>query len=478
MGQAITAERSHLGPGTLARRGDSPRSLCETALHQLHTGQGQPSTLVDAALRADPACLAAHCLRAAWLVMSCRLDRLGELAQTLDAARRVGRLADERERRHLAAAAAWLDKDLKRALRLYGEIAADHPHDTLALRVAHFGDLQWGRTQALRDRTAAVLPHWHEGIDGYEQVLAMYAFGLAENGEHERAVAVGRRALRLDREAAGAVHAVAHALENQGRAEEGLRWLRCTAGDWTHSDGYAPRLWWHMALCQLDLDEPAAALQIYDRALRRGLCAASSVLVDASALLWRLQLRGIDVAARWHELAEAWAAQCAASLRPFNDTHAMLAFVADSRRDEAAALVERLRAGAACTHDLDPIVQDAALPVCEALQAFGARDYHRAAAILDGVRHLAQRCGGSLAQCDLLHLTLLESALRSGQRAMARALAEERIAARPHSRYNRQLLQRVAGLGRGRLRHRRIGFSAPVAAARAARPPAVGLQPA
>ncbi len=366
MSPASIAERPHFGPGTLTHGGASPRSLCDTALHQLHTGRGQPSTLVDAALRADPACLAAHYLCTALLVMSCRLDSLDELAHALDAARSVGHLADERERRHLEAAGAWLDRDLKRALHLYGEIAADHPHDTLALRVAHFGDLQWGRTQALRDRIAAVLPHWHEGIDGFAQVLAMYAFGLAENGEHESAMATGRRALRLDREAAGAVHAVAHALENQGRAEEGLRWLRSTAGDWTRSDGYAPDLWWHSALCHLDLDEPVAALRIYDRELRGGLRAGSPVLVDASALLWRLQLRGIDVAARWHELAEAWAGQCAGSLRPFNDTHAMLAFVADSRHDEAAALIERLRAGAACTHDLDPIVQNAALPVCGA----------------------------------------------------------------------------------------------------------------
>jgi hypothetical protein len=179
---------------------------------------------------------------------------------------------------------------------LYGEIAADYPHDTLALRVAHFGDLQWGRTLALRDRITALLPHWHEGLDNYAQVLAMHAFGLAENGEHERAMATGRHALRLDRESAGAVHAVAHALENQGRAEEGQRWLRSTAGDWTRSAGYAPHLWWHMALFHLDLDDPATALRIYERELHSDLWSESPALVDASALLWRLQLRGIDVA--------------------------------------------------------------------------------------------------------------------------------------------------------------------------------------
>ena len=31
-------------------------------------------------------------------------------------------------------------------------------------------------------------------------------------------------------------------------------------------------------------------------------------MIDASAMLWRLQLRGIDVGTRWAALADRWAA--------------------------------------------------------------------------------------------------------------------------------------------------------------------------
>ena len=62
---------------------------------------------------------------------------------------------------------------------------------------------------------------------------------------------------------------------------------------------------------------------------------------------------------------------------------------------------------------------------------------------LHDLRHLAKRCGGSQAQCDLLHLTLLESALRSGHTPMARSLVAERIASRPHSVFNQWVLAHV-----------------------------------
>jgi tetratricopeptide (TPR) repeat protein len=429
-----------------ARRAEHVRrDAYGTALAMLHTGQGAPMVTMEQALRADPGFVSGHCLRAALLVMTCRDDARLELGRSLDAAQVYIHRADERERRHLEAASAWLEYDLKRALQLYGEIVADYPHDTLALRVAHFGDLQWSRTERLRDRVAAVLPHWHDGMEGYTHVLGMYAFGLAEAGDYELAERVGRRALELDRDNAGAIHAVAHVLEMQGRVEEGIAWLHATAPNWTRSAGYAPHLWWHLALFHLDLSNTNAALRIHDRQLHVGAKPASSALVDASALLWRLQLRGVDVAARWRPVADGWAQRQVDGLRPFNDTHAMLAFVAAERRTSAEGLIDALRTSAARTPDLHEIIHGAALPVCTALVAFGERDYETATATLHDLRYLAKRCGGSQAQCDLVHLTLLESALRCGHTPMARSLVAERIESRPHSIFNRHLLARVGG---------------------------------
>jgi hypothetical protein len=59
------------------------------------------------------------------------------------------------------------------------------------------------------------------------------------------------------------------------------------------------------------------------------------------------------------------------------------------------------------------------------------------------VRHIAHRCGGSLAQCDLIHLTFTEAALRARKARLARALVAERAAQKPASLLNRLLRQRL-----------------------------------
>jgi hypothetical protein len=59
------------------------------------------------------------------------------------------------------------------------------------------------------------------------------------------------------------------------------------------------------------------------------------------------------------------------------------------------------------------------------------------------VRARAERCGGSVAQCDVIHLTLLEAALRGRRARLAQALAAERTARKPGSRLDRWLFARA-----------------------------------
>lgn len=433
----------HLETRPLAAPVGQPRKVLADLLTMLHNGQGDPLAGTQHLLDSHPGFVAAHCLHAAMLVMAGSEEALPALARTLQIAEALpSGNATERDRRHLAAARAWLERDLKEALHRYGEIATDDPLDALALRVAHFGDLQWGRTTQLRDRIAAALPHWNDRMPGYAHVLAMYAFGLAENADHDGAMAAGRHTLRLDRLQAGAVHAVAHALDMQGKSREGIAWLKEQASAWTGSASYATHLRWHQALCHLDLDDVDAALRILDAAALSSPGAGVPALVDASALLWRLQLRGIDVGDRWQRVANAWVVTPRRGLRPFNDTHAILAYVGAGQLENARGLIQALQASAERTHDLQGLIAHAALPVCEAVMRFGTGDYPAAVDFMLQHRHLSQHCGGSRAQCDLVHQTLLEASMRAGQWPLARSLVEERMAARPHSEMNRRLMAR------------------------------------
>ena len=172
----------------------------------------------------------------------------------------------------------------------------DFPRDIIALVVAHAFDFRLGLRRMLRDRIAQVLPEWHSEMPGYASVLAMYAFGLEENGQYHRAEKVARRALELDPRHPAAMHVIAHVMEMQGRTREGLEFLATTESAWMDTS-FSVHLSWHRALFHLDQDDAQSALAVYDAQIARA--HAISELADASALLWRLQLRNVRVDDRW-----------------------------------------------------------------------------------------------------------------------------------------------------------------------------------
>jgi hypothetical protein len=417
----------------------------EAALACLHASRGDALERIDAALARDPGFAAGHCLRAAALVMASEAPHAPALADAIVAIERLGDRANDRERRHAAAARAWLEGDARLAAERYGELVIDYPRDSLALQVAHTLDFRLSQREMLRDRAAQVLPHWDESVPGYGFVLGLYAFGLEETGDYARAEAVARHSLQVDPANASAIHVIAHVMEMQGRTRQGIEWLESTRATWAGNAGFAIHTAWHLALFRLDLDETEAALALYDRRLAPTATSPIATLVDATALLWRLEIRGLDVRARWRTLADCWSRKALAGRRAFNLVHAVIAFSAAGRLAAARQVAELLRndTGTRSVNSAEDLTL--ALPLTEALLAFGCGDYARAVERISVVRAIAHRCGGSLAQCDLIHLTFVEAALRSRRGRLAEALAAERTARKPQSPLNQWLFARAAG---------------------------------
>jgi tetratricopeptide (TPR) repeat protein len=415
----------------------------EFALDLLLTHRGNPSVVVERMVVEHPRSVFGHCLRAAIIVRADDRTAAATLAESVAAIEAACHDVADPARRHAAAARAWLEGDPGLAAERYGAIVIDWPRDTLALLVAHALDFRLGRRRMMRDRIAQLLPEWGAATRGYPSVLAMYAFALEENGQYRRAEKVARCALTLDPGHPGAIHVVAHVMEMQGRAREGLAFLAATEWAWIEGTGFSVHLAWHRALFHLDAGDPKSALATYDTQIANASASDMAALADASALLWRLQLREVELGRRWEVLADRWEMQRLAGVGPFYIEHAMMAFAAAGRAAPAARLVEALphidgNAGS------PSLPEDAlALPFCEALLAFARGDYGESVERLTRVRHIAHRCGGSLAQCDLIHLTFTESALRARRAHLARALVAERTAQRPASRLNRLLRQRL-----------------------------------
>jgi tetratricopeptide (TPR) repeat protein len=428
---------------------------CERALEMMLTQRGDASAEVERLLAADPGCVLGHRLRAALIVRADDAARRSTLAASIAAIEAACTDSNDPARRHAAAARAWLDGDPAGAAALYGAILAAWPQDALALAVAHALDLHLGRRRRMRDRIARVLPRWTAEAPGYASVLAMYAFALEENRQYRRAETMARRALALDPGHPGAVHVLAHVMEMQGRVHDGLAFLAAAEPSWAEDTGLSVHLAWNRALFHLDANDPKAALAIYDAAIATADEADLSALADGSALLWRLQLQGVDVGERWRAQAERWALHDLAGARVFYVVHAIMAFAAVGRTATAMRLAEALPS-ADLGRASSRIPQDAlASPLSEALLAFVRGDYGACVEWLARVRRIADRCGGSLAQCDLIHLTFTEAALRARRARLARALVAERTARKPASRLNRWLRRRLgarAGGDRGQAR--------------------------
>jgi len=417
-------------------------ALYDLAVASLVGQRADAAARMAAALGRDPLLASAYCLRVAMLVLAGNAAARRPLAATLRVLDGLA-TANERERRHAAAARVWLDGNPALALERYAAIVVDYPRDSVALQVAHSLDFRLGHREMLRDRIAEVLPHWDESVPGYGYVLGLHAFGLEENGDYARAESAARESLRLEPDNAGAIHVVAHVMEMQGRSSEGVQWLEAMRPVWAANAGFSTHLAWHLALFHIDLDAIPQALAIYVDTIAPRAPGTTAALIDATALLWRLELRGSHVRTLWRGLATQWSRASLSGERAFTIVHALLAFAAAGVEHHASRVAKLLRNDRA-TREANT-AQDLALaiPLAEGLHAYGRGDYATAVDRITAMRAVAYRCGGSIAQCDLIHLTLVEAALRAHRTRLALALAAERAARKPNSPLNRWLCARA-----------------------------------
>lgn len=405
--------------------GATPSALAayERALAAFLSWRSGAEAPLAQAIGEAPGFVMAHALAAYLLIGSRDPQRVRAAAPRLAAAAALR--SDDHERLHLAAIERVLADDYAGALAALDAALRERPRDVLALAMASALDYLGGESARLRERVERVLPAWPSDLPGYRSVRVMHAFGLVECGEVERGEDAALAALAIDGTDARAHHAMAHVFETTDRCADGVRWLNRHAQAWGSATVVATHCWWHLALFHLAHGEHDAALALYDRRVRAGGSGEVADLIDASALLWRLRLHGVDGAARWGELATAWAARVDDAYCSFSDLHAMIAFV--GARDDANAqrLLQRLARSQRQPTRHGESTRLLGLAACHALLAFGRGDHALAITLLASLPARVHRLGGSHAQRDVLHLTLLH-AVQAIRRPARRARAMPR----------------------------------------------------
>ena len=390
----------------------------EAALAGFQSWRGDPALHVVAALTESPAFVMAHVLDA-YLQICNRDPKVFKVAQSIHA-RTAHLRANPRERLHLAAIGAVAGDNYEQAKTILGQLLVEYPHDALALQALHAFDYLTGESTLMRERVREIVHAWSPQLPGFHAVLSMYAFAEAECGQHGHAEELALRALELNPDDARAYHAMAHVFEMSGRVEEGIDWLRKHESAWSVNTSVAIHCWWHVALLHLQRKDTQRALAIYDERVRHRPPATMSDLIDASSLLWRVSLQQRHVGERWPELAASWTRHAQDRFCTFTDIHAMLAFAGADDERLARSLLAALSEHRHAQTRYGATTRIAGLPACEGLLAFGQKDYVTAVRLVGALPAVAHRLGGSHAQRDVLHVTLIEAVQRI--RRPARAL--------------------------------------------------------
>ena len=393
-------------------------------------------SLVGEALTADPGFVMGHCISGYLMLAGANPAHRSAIAGSLAAAEAGAVVATRREQRHVAALSAWRRGALGEAFALWRDLLDDDPTDLLAVRISDTTHFRFGHTKAVLDQADRLAPCWSADLPGYDCFQSVWAFAHEEAGDTAGAERAIDSAYEHDPANFFAHHVKAHILEADSRPREGNDWLAAQTGHWPIGNNLVHHLWWHRALMQLDLGQRDAVLASYDANIRnldapltRATPDQFNDLQNAAALLWRLELLGLDVGARWNELADKAEARIGDTGYLLLPPHLVLALAATGRDDAAARFLGALREQAGDTDRWDAAaIGEVVLPVCEAGLAHRRGQHGRVVALLQPRLQQIRLLGGSNAQRDLFRQMLIDSAMKVDRRDVVAAMIAEESA--------------------------------------------------
>lgn len=348
--------------------------------------------------------------------------------------------ATERERLTVAAARAWADGDIPRALRLGEDAATSFPRDLALAKITQYHCFNLGDAPGMLRLATAVLP----ANDDLAYAHGMIAFAYEQCHLLADAERAAHAAIRRRRKEPWAHHALAHVLLTQGRNEEARAFLEEMKATWTGLNSFMlTHNWWHLSLVMIEQGEAARVLDHYATHIWGVWKEYSQDQIGAVSLLARLELAGIDVGDRWQDLADHLVPRIDEHVQPFLDMHYIYG-LARAGRPEAAAMLASLRDFAETAPEfVRPVWRDVALPACAGLLAHARGDHAACAgALLPALPRLAE-IGGSHAQRDLFEQIADDALIRAGRLVAAQNRLEQRRAGNPHSAPTRRRLAAV-----------------------------------
>ncbi|MDQ0589361.1 tetratricopeptide repeat protein [Variovorax paradoxus] len=370
----------------------------------------------------------------------------------LEKARAGAARATPREQRFIAAVEAWAAGDIARAIALHAEQAREHPRDLVSVKLGQYHCFNTGDCPGMLRLALAVLP----AAADVAYVHGMAAFGYEQCHLMREAEASARCAIAMCRKEPWAHHALAHVMLTEGRLAEGLAFMESVSDTWTGLNSFmVTHNWWHVALFLIDLGRDAEALAVYDRHAWGVVKDYSQDQIGAVSLLARLELAGIDVGARWSDVADHLRQRQADHVLPFLDLQYLYG-LARAGRPEAEVLLRNIEAFAPNAPPATRAAwQRVCVPAAHGLVAHARGDFAAAVEGLGAALPRMIEIGGSHAQRDLFEQLYVDALVRAGTDstlAAAQGVLQQQLNSQPESlRLRRQAAAVYARLGLGQL---------------------------
>ena len=395
----------------------------------------------ERSIAADPDFALAHIAR----------GRIHTFYQQGDVARKKAALArelvvrhgNEREQSHVETLALAIEGQLPAALASALKHIETWPRDAvvMSLPMGAFGLFAFSgmadHDQARVDLCGRYAHHY--GDDWW--YLNNYGWALTENNDVGKGRAMTERAFAMREANANAVHALLHAMFEDGSVDDADALVDRWIPTYDSSGILHGHIRWHQALGALEHGDAARALKIYAEVLQPSVTHAPplNAVTDGASLLWRLQAYGHAVPdGLWVEADEFAQRAFPRSSIPFADVH-MALFAAATRNQRAleerlAVIEKRLAEGKL---PAGPVVPG----LFRAMSAFAGGDYRDCVTHLSPVLAEVVRIGGSHAQRTLVEDTFIVALMKSGELSRARAMLDQRLHRRPSPRDARWLGQ-------------------------------------
>ncbi len=392
------------------------------------------SQALDRAIEADPDFALAHAARSRAHLIYAEMQPAREKAAT--ARQLVGRNGTGREKSHVEILALTTEGQPVKALEMTLAHLDRWPRDALimSLPLGAFGLFAFSGMADHNQARVDLCERHRSHYDDDWWFLTYLGWSLTENGSVDTGRRITQRAFEQRRENANAVHALAHAMFEDGSTADAEALIEGWLPIYDRTGLLHGHVLWHRALLALEQGDTDKASCIYSERIQPKINPAPpiNVMTDSVSLLWRLQVSGHRIAGDvWLDLsdhAERWFPKSGNS---FVDVHMALLAAMSGKR---SALEQRIADLEARRHQGRLPAGSVVPDICRAARAFAEENYPECAGILEPASREVVRIGGSHAQRQMIEDMLLIALMKSGEAAKARDLLDRRLHRRPSLR--------------------------------------------